>query len=286
MNTGVATLPVSVDALPVNVGAELVPAGVKLAVPFVPAGVKLTVLLVGTPAGHATVPAGVNAAVPLVPVAVVVWVWVPSADPVNVWAVTVRLGDAALQAVAEPVPAAMLVVAQFPLVALAPLVPAGVPPLTALDVIEFPVNVCAGTVPAPPVKAGTPTGHVIVSAGMVPLDPVNVCAGTVPAPPVNVGAATLPAGVYEFIVSAGAEFVPAGVPADTALDVTELPVKVGVETVPAGVIVFDPPLVPTSPLAAMVPMTVNPFRPLISVHPLLHVPLVTKVTNPLGRSDI
>lgn len=80
--------------LPVNAGAEFVPAGVKAAVPFVPVAVSVWVCVaradpvkicaatvleepvnvgaacVGTPAGHATVPAGVKAAVPFVPVAV------------------------------------------------------------------------------------------------------------------------------------------------------------------------------------------------------------------------
>ena len=137
-----------------KVGEELVPDGVKLTVPFVPAGVKL--------------------AVPFVPVAVRVWVCVASAEPVKVCAVTVRLGAVALQAVVEPVPAAILVAAQFPEVAEAPLVPAGVPALTAEVVALEPVKVWAGTVPAVPVK---------------------VSAGTVPAFPVNVGAATLPVGV-------------------------------------------------------------------------------------------
>jgi hypothetical protein len=39
---------------------------------------------------------------------------------------------------------------------------------------------------AVPVKAGTPAGHDIVSAGMVPDEPVNVWADTVPALPVKV----------------------------------------------------------------------------------------------------
>ena len=96
----------------------------------------------------------------------------------NVCAVTVRFGAVALHAVVEPVPAAMFVAAQFPEVAEAPLVPAGVPALTA-DVVA--------------------------------LDPVKVSAGTVPALPVNVGAATVPAGVYEFIASVGWLTVPVGV---------------------------------------------------------------------------
>ena len=120
-----------------------------------------------------------------------------------------------MHAVVDPVPAAILVPAQFPLVALAPLVPAGVPPLVELVVSDAPVNVSAGTVPGVPVKAG-------------------------------------------------AELVPAGVPALTAAVVFWSPVKVGAATVPAGVMVFDPPLVPTSPFAAIVPMTVKPFSAVTS----------------------
>jgi hypothetical protein len=51
------------------------------------------------------------------------------------------LGAVALQAVVEPVPAAMFVAAQLPLVALAPFVPAGVPALTAELVADEPVKV-------------------------------------------------------------------------------------------------------------------------------------------------
>jgi len=189
-----------VAVVPANAGALLVPAGVNATVPLVPAGVKGAVPLVGTPAGqeiapstnvppallgtptgqeiapstkappallgtpagHATVPAGVKLAVPLVPVAVTVWVWPAMAEPVNTWAVTVRFGAVALQAVVEPVPAAMLVAAQFPLVALAPLVPAGVPALLELVVAELPVKISAGTVPADPANVGTPAGQEIV----------------------------------------------------------------------------------------------------------------------------
>ncbi len=154
-NVGWETEPVSVACDPVNAGIELVPAGVKAAVPFVPAGVNAAVLLV---------PEGVKAAVLFVPVAVVVCVCPARAepvkvsaptvvdDPVKVSAGTVRFGAVALHAVVEPVPAAMLVAAQLPLVAVAPLeprgvidtvafVPAGVPALTELEVTEFPVNV-------------------------------------------------------------------------------------------------------------------------------------------------
>ena len=74
VNTSAGTLP----GVPVNAGAEFVPDGVKLTVLLVPAGVKVTVPFVGTPAGHATVPAAVS-----------VCVWVASADPVNTSAGTV-----------------------------------------------------------------------------------------------------------------------------------------------------------------------------------------------------
>lgn len=197
------------------------PAGVKLTVLLVPAGVKLTVPLVGTPTGHATVPAGVKDTVPLVPAGVkltVPFVGTPAGHALaNVPAVnaplwpsagTVKLGAVALQAVVEPVPAAMLVAAQFPLVLVAtltkvpspgtPLIvgtPAGHEIVSAGTVPEFPVNVSAGTVPALPLNVGTPAGQEIVSAGTVPEVPVNVCAGTVPDEPVKVGAATVPAGV-------------------------------------------------------------------------------------------
>ena len=259
MKLGAATEPVSVagvpvkasaptvPGVPVNVGAATEPAGVNAAVPFVPAGVNDTVPLVpvavnvcvwvpralpekvGTPTGQDTVgcvntPAaivGTPAGHEFVPVGVTVWVCVPSAVPVKVCAVTVRFGAVALHAVADPVPAAMFVAAQFPLVALAPLVPAGVPPLTALVVLELPANVGtpAGQEIAPSLKAplafvGTPAGQATVPPGVPPLtadvvalDPVNVSAGTVPELPVKISAGTVP-GVP---VKAGAVFVPAGV---------------------------------------------------------------------------
>ena len=101
-----------------------------------------------------------------------------------------RFGAVALQAVVDPVPAAILVAAQFPEVALAALVPAGVPPLVA------------------PVVA-------------VPLVPAGVKA-TVPFVPAGVKAtvAFVPAGVKLTV-----PFVPAGVPALTAEVVPEEPEK-------------------------------------------------------------
>ncbi len=143
MKVGWDTEPVKVACDPVKAGAELVPAGVNTAVPFVPTGVKFAVPFVpaGVNAAVPLVPEGVKEAVLLVPVAVVVWVCVLKAEPVNVSAGTVRFGAVALHAVVEPVPAAIFVVAQLPDVVVAPLVPAGVPALTALDMIALPVNV-------------------------------------------------------------------------------------------------------------------------------------------------
>ena len=60
-----------------------------------------------------------------------VCVCVGSADPVKVSAGTVKFGEVALHAVVDPVPAAMFVAAQFPEVAVAPLVPLGVPAVIA-----------------------------------------------------------------------------------------------------------------------------------------------------------
>ncbi len=94
------------SADPVNVGAATVPVNV------------------------AACPVNVSAGtVPLEPVNVCVCV--ASAEPVKVCADTVRFGAVALQAVVAPVPAAMLVAAQLPDVALAPFVPAGVPAVIA-----------------------------------------------------------------------------------------------------------------------------------------------------------
>jgi hypothetical protein len=116
MNAGWLTVPVKVACTPVKDGAELVPAGVKVAVefvgtplgqvrepvgvkvtvPFVPVGVKLAVELVGTellPVGQEIVPDGVKLTVPLlgtplgqamVPAAVSVCVCPAKADPANV----------------------------------------------------------------------------------------------------------------------------------------------------------------------------------------------------------
>ena len=89
----------------------------------------------------------------------------------NTSAGTVRFGAVALHAVVAPVPMARLVAAQFPDVAVAPLVPAGVPPLTELVVSDAPVKVSAGTVPGVPLKAGAefvPAGVPPVTAELAP----------------------------------------------------------------------------------------------------------------------
>ena len=93
-----------------------------------------------------------------------VCVWVLMAAPVKVSAGTVRFGAVALQAVVEPVPAAMLVAAQFPDVAVAVFVPAGVPAEVApVVVVEL-------------VPAGVPA----LTADVVTCDPVKVWALMVP----------------------------------------------------------------------------------------------------------
>lgn len=87
---------------------------------------------------------------------------------------------------------------------------------------------------------------------------MNVSAGTVPALPVNVGAATPPAGVYEFIASDGWD------------------------TVPTGVMLFEPPVAPTFPAIAVVPITVNPASALFSVYPAGQEPDVMMSKDPEG----
>lgn len=160
--------------VPLNVGAEFVPAGVKLAVPFV-----------GTLAGHATVPAGVPA----------LTAEVVSDDPVNVSAGTVKLDPGE-----DP-----------PIVLNAPeLVPALLPLTVATLAVPFVpvgVTVCVCVPSALPANVGTLAGHEIVSAGTVPAAPVNVGAVIVPAgvcvfdPPVvptSPLAAIVPSGIAPF----------------------------------------------------------------------------------------
>lgn len=214
---------------------------------------------VGTPAGHEITSAGMVPADPVkvgalfVPVAVVVWVWVPRALPVNVGVCAIALATPPVVLESAPVVSALIV-------------PAGVPPLTALDVTEFPVKVGAATVPAGVNDAvalvGTPAGH------------ETTCAGPVTVP-----------------------FVPAGVPALTALDVALDPVKVWAGTVPAfpvkdcaaavnvatvGVMELAPPAPPTSPFAANVPSGIEELRLVTSVYPEGQAPVVIMPTNPDG----
>jgi len=81
-----------------------------------------------------------------------VCVWVDRALPVKVSAGTVRFGAVALHAVVDPVPAAIFVAAQFPEVAVAELVPAGVPALVApvVVVLFVPTGVMVALPPVVP----------------------------------------------------------------------------------------------------------------------------------------
>jgi hypothetical protein len=101
---------------------------------------------------------------------------------------------------------------------------------------------------------GTPAGQEIVSAGTVPALPVKVSAGTVPADPVNVGAATVPAGV-----------------------------KLAVAFDPVGVTLFAPPVVPTSPFAAIVPYGIAPLSAETSEYPPGQAVIIIKIV-PRGTS--
>ena len=107
------------------------------------------------------------------------------AAPVKISAGTVRLGAVALQAVVAPVPAAMLVAAQLPLVAVAAFVPVGVPALVApLVVLVFvPAGVPALTadvVAELPVKVGAATVPVGVIVAFPPVVPTSALAASVP----------------------------------------------------------------------------------------------------------
>ena len=121
--------------------------------------------------------------------------WPARAEPANVSAGTVRFGAVALQAVVDPVPAAILVAAQLPDVAVALFVPAGVPAPVELVVSLAPENV--GTL-LPPV------GHAIAPSENDPLALVGTPAGQLIAPSVNAPEAFDPAGVpplAELVVS-------------------------------------------------------------------------------------
>ena len=154
------------------------------------------------------------------------------------------------------------------------------------------------TVPVPLVPVAV---TLCVCEASLPVEPEMLSAGTVPPVPVNVGAATVPAGVKLTVplvpegvpaltaevvllspVNIGALTLPAGVPALTALVVLLSPVKVGCETVPTGVMLSAPPVVPTSRLAANVPMTVNPFRSAASMKVAGHEPEVMSKMDPDG----
>src|SRR5262249_20718019 len=121
-----------------------------------------------------------------------------------------------------------------------PVVAAVVPPCTlSVDVIVcvwlmtavngVPVNVWAGTVPLDPVNVGPPPGPACAPLAVVravPFAPAAVpecvCAVSFAAVGTDAGPAT-----------PGVPPVPAGVPPDVALEVTESPVNVGCETDPA-----------------------------------------------------
>ena len=122
-----------------------------------------------------------------------------------------------------------------------------------------PVKVSAGTVPGLPEKVGTLAGQAIA------------------------GALFVPAGVKETV-----PFVPVGVPALTALVVAELPENIcaaAVKVAIVGVIVLDPPMVPTSPLAANVPNGMDPFSELFSAKPAGQLPEVIIKTEPDGIDE-
>jgi hypothetical protein len=183
--------------------------------------VKLAVELVGTPPGQAIVPAGVKLTVPFVPVGVTVCVCVPIAEPVKVSAGMAMLGEleaaAALLSVEKTYFVGLVTGTSVDALVMdcAAFVPAGVPALVAEVVSSEPVKVSAGTVPELPAKVGTPPGQAIVSAGTVPPDPVNVGAVTLPVRvagvPENDGVPTEPVGVAAEPVNAGAATEPVGV---------------------------------------------------------------------------
>lgn len=167
-------------------------------------------------------------------------------------------------------------------------VPAGVPALTALVVAEDPVKVWAGTVPEVPVNVGTPAGQDIAPSLNAPLAFVGTPTGqdiapSLKAPPLATGTELGPVG--HAIVGcvktpaamvgtlAGHEIVCAGTVPALPLNVwagtvPEFPVNVGALFVPDGVILLLPPVVPTSPCAARVPITVTPSNCVASLNPL------------------
>ncbi len=160
------------------------------------------------------------------------------------------------------------------------MVPAGVSVCVCVPSAE-PVNVSAGTVPPLPLNVGTPAGQATVPAGVkaavpfvpagvklaVPFVPVavKVCVCVASAEPVNVSAGTInelpgdtppmvenapalvPALLPVTVATVTVPFVPAGVPAETALVVAELPVKVSAGTVPAEPVKVSAGTVPALP---------------------------------------
>lgn len=166
-------------AFPVKFGCDTVPLGVRVCV-CVGKAEPVKVSAGTVPGDPVNVSAGTVPALPVNVSAGTVCVCVAIAEPVNVSAGTVRFGDVALQAVVDPVPAAMFVAAQFPLVAVAAFVPAGVPadvaPLVAVPFVPAGVKLTVPFVPAgvkltvPFVPAGVPA----LTADVAPADPLKV----------------------------------------------------------------------------------------------------------------
>ena len=106
-----------------------------------------------------------------------------------------------------------------------------------------------------PDMVGTPAGHEHVPAGVkaaVPFVPAGVYEWFAIEIP-ETADATLPEGVYAFIVNVGWLTVPLGVPADTFVVSPAVPVKVGCDTTPVGVKMCEacvcvelPPTAPTA----------------------------------------
>jgi hypothetical protein len=104
--------------------------------------------------------------------------------------------------------------------------------------------------------------------------PVNVCEGTTPAFPTNVG--TLAGHAIACAGTAAAE------PVNTGGATVPTGVKAAVAFVPAGVTVFDPPVAPTSPLAAIVPSGIAPLNADTCCVPTGHDAFVVIVSVPMG----
>lgn len=265
------------------------------------------------------------------PVAVVVWLCVPRALPVKVCAATVLeepVKVCAATVLDEPVKVCAATVLEDPVNVWAATVLEEPVKVWAATVLEEPVNVaaeCVGTpagqdsvwacaavgfaapeepvaeVAASPAAVGTPAGHEIAGALLVPsgvtvdvpLLPNGVTVEVALVPNgVTVEVALVPNGVTVEVallpngVTAEVPFVPAGVPALSELDATESPAKDGAEFdpagvkltvpfVPAGVIKSLPPVVPTSACTASVPTNVKPSSAEYSINPAGQVPATT-----------